>query len=93
MPQITIDYSHPVEDAFDVAVGADDYEAGDFAFFEDGEGAGGEFGGGDGAGVGVHGFAGGAGEGGSAFAFQQSSKVAVRDDPGETATFLHRGHA
>ncbi len=82
-----------MEDALDGLVGVYDDEGGDLALFENGEGRGGELFRSDGAGKGVHGFAGGAAEGCAAFAFEQAAQVAVADDAAEQALLLYGGDA
>jgi len=82
-----------VEDAGDLAGGFEDDEGGDFLFFEQGQSASGEFGGGDGPGAGMEGLAGGQGECRAAFALEQAAEVAVGDDAEQAAVLLDGGEA
>ena len=69
-----------VDYALDFAGGVGGDEGGDLARFHEGEGGGGELGGVDGDGSGVHDFGGGVVEGSIAVALEEAAEIAVGDD-------------
>jgi hypothetical protein len=82
-----------VQDAFEGAGRIDDDEGSDLLFFHQAEGMYGKLVWSYGAGMKVHGFAGGLLEAVGAIAFEQAAQVAVADDAEQSAVVLYGGHA
>src|ERR1700733_6403 len=84
-----------VDDSLRVAVGRGDDEGGDFLFFHEGEGRGGESTAGDGDRARVHDVAGGVFQGVRAVALEEATEIAVGDHAHEFAAFGidDNGHA